>query len=296
MRNALQLPSLLALRVFECVGRLQSFRAAGEELCISQSAVSYHIKALENDLGVKVFERHARGISFTMEGHTYFDLVRHSFRLLEDGTIAMRASAAPATLKVSVLPSFAAGWLAQRLAKFSKQYPEIDLVLDPVLVLADLNRGDADIAIRFGQGGWADVECELLIAEQLCPVASPGFLAARPAIQTPADVLAHPLLIVQRPFEWTRWADHCGVDLSKAHTVQLAEYNIVLQAAVEGVGIAMGRRSLVSGRIEAGQLVQVFDNWISPTSMGYWICHPKKSGKAAAQAFASWLRKEALAG
>ena len=294
MRNAPNLPSLSALRVFECVGRLQSFRAAGEELCISQSAVSYHIKALEDDLGVKVFERHARGISFTAEGNAYFDLIRESFRMLEDGTIAMRASAAPATLRVSVLPSFAAGWLVQRLARFAEQFPDIELVLDPGLGLADLNRGDADIAIRFGQGGWPDVESELLIAEQLCPVASPLLLAAGPPIHTPQDVLAHSLLVVKRPFEWTRWADHCGVDFSVAHTVQLADYNIVLQAAVEGVGIAMGRRFLVSGRINTGLLTQVFDNWISPASLGYWVCYPQKSRKAAARVFASWLSQEAL--
>ncbi|MES2938187.1 MAG: LysR substrate-binding domain-containing protein [Pseudomonadota bacterium] len=290
MKNAPGLPPLPTLRVFECVGRLQSFRAAGEELCISQSAVSYHIKQLEQDLGVQLFLRQPRGISFTDQGRTYFDLIGQSFRLLREGTDALRSPNAPARLKVSVLPSFAAGWLVQRLGGFRAENPALDVVLDPGLGLANLDRGDADLAIRYGRGDWDDVDCELLLPERLCPVASPALLRRGPPVRAARDLATHTLLQVSRPYEWDLWAEAMGIDLDAAKTLQLTDYNIVLQAATDGLGIAMGREFLVRARVEAGVLATAFGSWVALPLLGYWLCLPRHGVKPQARAFTEWMR------
>jgi len=293
MRSNTRLPPLRSLSVFECVGRLQSFRAASEELCITQSAVSYHIKSLEQSLGVKVFERHARGIAFRPEGRAYFDLIRQTFLRLEDGTVAIRGTSAPVKLRVSVLPAFAANWLVRRLQRFNEMHPDIEVLLDSALALADLNRGEADLSIRYGFGDWPGVRTEQVLAEQLCPVASPAYLERSGRIQKPADVLRHPLLHVSRPEEWNLWAAARGISLQGARVHQLTDYNVVQQAVVEGMGIAMGRRFLIEDRIAAGALTQLFDDWLQPESLGYWICLPAHRDKSAARVFAGWLLEEA---
>jgi LysR family glycine cleavage system transcriptional activator len=291
MKTLPGLPPLPALRVFECVGRLQSFRAAGEELCISQSAVSYHIKQLEQELGVQLFLRQPRGISFTEPGQRYHELVGRAFRLLHEGTAALRAPAAPARLKVSVLPSFAAGWLVQRLDGFRALHPALEVVLDPGLGLADLERGDADLAVRYGRGDWSDVQCELLLPERLLPVASPALLRHGPAVRVPGDLLGHTLLQVSRPYEWSLWADAMGVDLAGARMLQLTDYNIVLQAAVDGLGVAMGREFLVRGRVDAGMLAPACGAAVAVPLLGYWVCLPRSGVKPQARAFADWMRQ-----
>ncbi len=292
MKNIPGLPPLPALRVFECVGRLQSFRAAGLELCISQSAVSYHIKQLEQDLGVRLFLRQPRGISFTEQGRGYFDLIGRSFRLLRDGTAALRAPDAPVRLTVSVLPSFAAGWLVQQLASFRAGHPALEVVLDPGLGLANLDRGDADLAIRYGRGDWDDVDCELLRPERLCPVASPALLRRGPPLRSARDLAGHTLLQVSRPYEWELWAEAAGVGLGPVKTLQLTDYNIVLQAAADGLGIAMGREFLVRARIEAGVLAAACGSWVALPLLGYWVCLPRHGVKPQARAFAAWLREQ----
>lgn len=292
MKSLPGLPPLPALRVFECVGRLQSFRAAGEELCISQSAVSYHIKQLEQDLGVPLFTRQARGISFTPQGRSYYDLIGQSFRLLRDGTAALRTPDAPARLKVSVLPSFAAGWLVQRLEGWRAGHPSLEVALDPGLGLANLDRGDADLAIRYGRGDWDDVDCELLLPERLCPVASPALLRRGAPLRTPHELIGHTLLQVSRPYEWDLWADAMRVDLGAVKTLQLTDYNIVLQAAADGLGVAMGREFLVRARIEAGVLQPVCGSWVALPLLGYWLCLPRTGVKPQAHAFAAWLRAQ----
>jgi len=292
MRALPNLPSFAALRTFEVVGRLQSFRKASEELCISQSAVSYHIKTLEDGVRVKLFSRHPRGIAFTPHGKTYWEVVREAFGLVEDATLTLRAPAGPQSVKISVLPSFATGWLVQRLPRFRAAWPLVTVTLDPRLELVDLDGGEADLAIRYGQGDWPGVRSEKLLAERLSPVASPALMRSGPALQRPDDVLKHTLLFVSRPYEWQLWADASGVDLSGARTLQLTEYNIVVQAAVDGLGLAMGRQLLLADRLRSAALVQPLQSDVSPATLGYWICRGRRSSPQA-QLLVEWLQKEA---
>jgi LysR family glycine cleavage system transcriptional activator len=293
MRIPDNLPPLAALRVFEAVGRLRSFRKASEELCISQSAVSYHIKNLEEEVGVKLFNRHARGIAFTTNGESYWSAVRDAFGVIEKATAGIRPPSGVQIVKLSVLPSFATGWLVQRLQRFSAACPHVRVSIDPRLELADLDNGAADVAIRYGLGDWPEAECVQLLPERLIPVCSPALLEAGPPIRTPQDVLAHTLLFVSRPYEWELWAQASGVDLSKARSLQLTEYNIVLQAALDGLGLAMGRQLLVEDRLRAQTLSSPLPQQVCPPTLGYWICHSRRGLTPQAQTFVDWLRKTA---
>lgn len=289
MKTPSDLPPFPALCAFEAVGRLQSFRLAAEELCISQSAVSYHVKTLEDAAGAQLFERRPRGIAFTPAGQAYWRAVADALRRLRRATAALQPAPGAQTVRLSVLPSFASGWLLPRLAAFQAARPDIHVALDPRLELADLDGGEMDLAIRYGHGRWPGVKSRLLLAEQLAPVASPALLRRGHPIRCPQDVAAHSLLHVSRRDEWEQWAQATGADLADARTQHLTEYGIVLQAAVDGLGVAMGRRLLVADRLAVGQLVAPLPQWVAPPQLGYWLCRGRRAPGKAAQAVMDWL-------
>ena len=292
MRSSPTLPPLQALRAFEAVARLSSFRRAGEELSITQSAVSHQIRELEQNLGAKLFVRKARGVELTPQGQQYFETVLRAFDLLKSGTINLRRHAKREQVRVSLLPSFAANWLVPRLNRFSAAHPEIDLVLDPTLRLADLAADEADLAIRYGNGSWEGSDNRLLMIERLSPVISPALLKRGPSLSEPRDVLEHTLLLPARPYDWEVWASANGLDLSGARTIKLSDYNVVLQAALDGHGVAIGRLLLIADRIRSGALMQPCNVVTSPR-VGHWLVTPRRlQPTAAATAFSQWLVDE----
>ncbi len=289
MRSSALLPPLAALRAFEAVGRLLSFRRAGEELLITQSAVSHHIRALEAALGVRLFERRARSIALTPAGARYLEAVGAAFALIREGTAELTRP----LLRVSVLPSFAANWLVPRLPQFEAQHPGIAVELEPTLALVDLAAGEADLAIRYGEGPWPGGRAELLVAEALTPVLSPA-LQARQPVATPQDLLGHTLLLSRRPIDWEAWAAAAGIDLGRARRVQLTDYNIVLQAALDGQGVALGRSWLIEDRLRAGALIAPCPLSVTRAQFGHWLLLPADRRPApAAAAFAAWLKRVA---
>lgn len=249
MRPSTVLPPLLALRAFEAVGRLLSFRRAGEELQITQSAVSHHVRRLELTLGVRLFERHPRSIKLTSAGKRYLNTIAQAFALIGEGTVELTQTRARQQLRISLLPSFAANWLVPRLAQFRARHPMIDVELDPTLRLIELSAGEADLAIRYGDGRWPGVRSQLLTSEQLTPVLSPALAKNQPLTQ-PSHLLGHTLLLTKNPADWEIWSETIGLDLSRARSIQLTDYNIVIQAALDGQGVALGRRLLIEDRIQ----------------------------------------------
>ncbi len=296
MRSSPDMPPLQALRVFEAVGRLSSFRRAAEELLITQSAVSHQIAQIEGALGVRLFIRKARGVELTEAAARYLIRVQASFAILADATIDLRGAAARQSLRVSLLPSFAANFLAPRLARFAELHPDIDLVLDPTLHLADVAAAAADIAIRYGGGDYPEVAKRLLAPERLVVVASPGLLAKGAAIQEPADLLRHRLLATRSPMEWAVWAAANGVDLAEAAFIQLTDYNVVLQAALDGQGLAIGRLLFIKERLRLGQLVQVLPAVVTSPRAGHWLVSGRgRRFTPAMTCFADWLTAEIAA-
>ena len=292
MRASPTLPPLHALRAFEAVGRLLSFRRAGEELLISQSAVSHHIRQLETYLNVRLFHRQPRSISLTTEGATYLAQITTAFELIGDSTRALHGRAGRARVKVSLLPSFAANWLVPRLKRFHARHPDIDIDLEPTLDLADLERGEVDLAIRYGDGRWPRCEASLLVAESLTPVVSPTLLPVERGDWQVSDLYRQTLLLSRNPVDWDIWAQAAGFNIAQVPTIQLTDYNIVLQAAVDGQGVAMGRLLLVQDRLRSGALVAPFSDVILSDRAGHWLVTAEtRNPSPATQAFIAWLHK-----
>lgn len=299
MRSTRSLPALVSLRAFEAAARRLSFSLAAQELFVTQSAISHHIQRLERELGVALFERRTRAVALTPEGLAYFQHVHPAFELLRQGTDQLRASAAPrVTLKVGLLASFATRWLAPRLPAFAAAHPEIDLQLLPDIGLADVAGGDVDVAIRYGRGAWPGVASRLLMTEHLSVVGAPGLVSGRKRPRTPDDLLRHPLLTshARQPFEWDAWARQFGMDLGRAQTVHLHDYNIVVEAALAGQGLAMGRHRLIASHLASGALVQALPGAVlKDPRIGWWFVAPRGALPPQAAALRDWLTEAARA-
>lgn len=297
MRSTRSLPALVSLRAFEAAARRLSFSLAAQELFVTQSAISHHIQRLESELGVALFERRTRAVALTPAGQTYFDQVHAAFELLRQGTDAIRApTQARITLKVGLLASFATRWLAPRLPGFATAHPGIDLQLQPDIGLADVAGGEVDVAIRYGRGVWPGVTSRLLMTERLSVVCAPALIAGRKRPRTPDDLLRHPLLTshAKQPFEWDAWARHYGMDLGRAQTVRLHDYNIVVEAALAGQGLAMGRHRLIASHLASGALVPALpDAVLEDSRIGWWFVAPRGALSPAAKALQDWLRETA---
>lgn len=288
-----RLPPLNTLRVFEAVGRLLSFGKAADELHITQSAVSHQIRNLEADLGVALFIRKTRAIELTAEGRRYLAAMQQVFDLLAQSTSDIVKNER-VDVRISLLSSFATNWLIPRLRHFNLEYPDINLQIEPGIGLVDLASGQVDLAIRYGHGAWRGVDSRLLLAERLSPVCSPELLARGPALRQPIDLLGHSLLLSysKEPFEWTAWSQAAGVDLSTAQKSMLHDYNIVLQAALDGQGVAMGRQVLIRDKLKAGSLVQPFSQFVAGNIGHYLVTAPGKLPRHV-QCFADWICREA---
>jgi LysR family glycine cleavage system transcriptional activator len=270
MRSTRDLPPLPSLRAFDAVARLLSFRRAGEELLITQSAVSHHVRKVEIHLGMRLFDRHAKSISLTKAGERYALAVARAFSLIEEATVEITGATSRPRVRISLLPSFAAMWLMPRLSAFRAAHPDIEFDIQPTLTTVDPGAGEVDIAIRYGDGRYAGVRAELLMMERLTPVLSPALASMRPVLR-PADLGRHTLLFSRKQDEWDAWAMSAGIDIGAAEHAKLTDYNIVLQAALDGQGVAMGRTVMIASKLESGALVAPFDIAIEEQEFGYWL-------------------------
>ena len=291
MRRSNSMSPLPALRAFEAAGRLLNFRRAGEELLISQSAISHHIKLLEEFIGQSVFLRRARQVRLTEAGAAYHAIVTAAFDTLRCGTSEASRPIRSSTVRVSLLPSFAANWMVRRLPDFTARHPDIRVELDPTLVIANMQSGNVDLAIRYDAGGWEGSMAEAFLAESLTPIASPALIKIAKLVG-PNDMLEHPLLLTRNADDWQAWGKLAGVNLTHANTIQLVDYNIVIQAAEEGRGIALGRRTLLQDKLGNGTLVELWPDLILKNAAAYWLVeNDKKKRTPAAQKFYDWLKE-----
>jgi LysR family transcriptional regulator, glycine cleavage system transcriptional activator len=289
-----RMPPLATLNAFEAAGRLLSFSRAAGELLITQSAVSHHIRKLETALETRLFIRRTRAIELTPAGAAYLAVLTDAFDRIAEGTQHLRRVPERAVLKLSLLSSFATHWLIPRLPRFATRHPEIDLQLETSIGLSDIAQGEAQMAIRYGRGDWPGIAAALLMPERLSPVCSPAFFSRYPLVR-PGDLSGLPLLFSysRNPFEWSAWAAANDFDLAAARSVMLHDYNIVLQAALDGQGVAIGRHRLIAEALRAGTLVQPFpDRVLAPPAVGYWLVTRSGAKDAAVAALVAWLREE----
>ncbi|KJV09397.1 hypothetical protein VZ95_11755 [Elstera litoralis] len=281
------LPNLAALRAFEAAGRHLSFSRAADELFVTQGAVSRHVQTLEQDLGLSLFER-TRPLTLTPHGAAYHTAIRQAFAGMIAATRTARAEAAAPRrkIRVTLLASFAAHWLMPRLPAFEAAHPEIELILEPNVRWVDPASGQIDLALRYGKGGY-DGLAECFLPETLVPVISATYPA--PTLETlPAHRLLHP----SDTWEWRDWLAAQGIALASIPQQQaLADYNITLQAARDGLGVAMGRLNLVGPLIARGDLIALPLPRLAGV-FGHWsIIDPARVDDPALTAVRTWLRQ-----
>lgn len=291
MRRSKTLPPLESLRVFHEVARQEGFRKAGDTLLISQSAVSHHIRKLEDVLGRPLFQRHSKSISLTEAGQEMLEATQAGFDLIAEATARLRQSVETAPLRISLLPSFATNWLLPRIDRFRARHSNIEVQLDPTLALADLAQGDADLAIRYGSRPQVP-HCRRLFTEALCPAVSADY-PARMSIRTPSDVLAYPLLDSQGSHDWRIWLEANGLDPSRGQFMQLRDYNVVLEAIASGLGIGMARKRLTSNQIASGRIKLCFEQSVIVEEAAHWlISRGDQAQHPSTKTFIKWLVAE----
>ena len=294
-----RLPPLNALRCFDIAAKHLSFTKAAAELHVTHSAVSHQIKALEEWLGLPLFRRVNRGLVLTEAGQAYLKPIREAFERLGDATRRLRVRERSGPLTVSVMPSFAGKWLVPRLGRFRQRHPDIDVRISASSELADFERDDVDIAVRYGRGSWPGLKVELLMHETLFVVCSPSLLQGPDAIRAPADIARHTLLsdLDWRIDVWQIWFEAAGLGNVEARRALSFNYsNLMIQAAVDGLGVALSQHALAGDDLAAGRLVRPFDISL-PTEYAYYVVMPEVSAeRPKIAAFRNWLKDEARAG
>lgn len=289
-----RLPPMAALRAFEAAAELLSFKAAAGQLHRTPSAISHQIRRLEGELGVMLFRREPSGLRLTEAGAAYRDAVREALDGLAAATARMRRTHDPAALTVSLFPSLAVRWLIPRLHDFRARHPGIEIELVSSLRQADFDSGAIDAAIRFGDGDWAGLASDPLMVEESFPVCSPAVRDGPPPLGEPGD-LAHATLLHNgaHPGEWRSWLEAAGVEGVGADGGPVLDAsNEVLTAAVNGLGVALGRTPLVDPDLEAGRLVAPFDLRVRTPGM-YWLVAPVETADGdALSAFREWLARQ----
>ncbi len=294
-----QLPPLNALRAFEAAARHLSFTKAADELHVTQAAISHQVKALEETLGLPLFRRFNRRLVLTTEGQAYLPALRDAFDQMAAATLRLRSDDGTGQLKVSTLQSFGAKWLVPRLPRFREQHPNIDVMVSTSGHLIDFAREEFDLAIRFGEGNYPDLHSLHLTDDEAFPVCSPRLLKGRHPLRSPDDLRHHTLLhdSVSRLEEspnWRGWFKAAGItDIDYNRGPGYSDSAMVLQAAIAGQGVALGRRSLAIEDLRAGHLVQPFGPVI-PTRFSYFVVSPKAGcDRFKVRAFRVWLLEEA---
>ncbi len=289
-----RLPSLNALRAFEAVARQLSLTKAAHELHVTPGALSHQIKLLEDQLGAKLFRRSARGLQFTDLGRDYLPVVREAFDRLTAGTESLFSPGPSGTLTVSVSPNFAAKWLVPRLARFSATHPEIDLRIAATVEHVDFVASDVDLAVRHGNGQWAGLSVAKLIAEKIIPVASPRLAQGQSALRRPADLRKLTLLLAPGPVDWRSWLDMAKVrSVDVRRGTRFDAMSMAIDAAIDGLGVALARTALAAHDLVAGRLIQPFGPAIDAPFAYYVVCPIPHARRPKVRAFCDWLLAEA---
>lgn len=290
-----RLPPLNALKAFEAAARYESFTRAAEELCVTQGAVSHQVKALEAELGVKLFNRERQRLIITEAGRGYLEVVRDALDRIAAGTERLLQRQSAGALTVSTSPNFAAKWLVHRLARFAEAHPGIDLRVSASLHHVDFAREDVDVAIRHGDGQASGLHVTRLCAEELAPVCSPKLMRGRHGLRQPGDLARHTLLHVNDRNDWVRWLEAAGVnDIDLSRGPVLNQASMALDAAVDGQGVALARTALAAWDLIGGRLVRPFPLAL-PVPYAYWIVCPKATANLPKIVrFREWLLAEAI--
>lgn len=292
-----RLPPLESLRYFEAAARHGSFTRAAHELCLTQSAVSQKILALEDRLGYRLFERLPRGLRMTVEGEKLFAGVSAAFEQLISTVGTIGNEALEGTIKVRAMPSFATRWLMPRLARFGAAYPQVQLDIDAAITRTDFRAEDVDIAVSCEWTDDARLQQLALFDDLSYPVASPALLASQP-LDDYADLANARLLHDSMPHanystNWDGFLTRLGrFDVPTRGGSAFSRADMVIQAACAGQGVALARHSLVADEIADGRLLRPFPD-VMPEGTVYLVCPRQNAERPRIAAFIGWLQQEA---
>ncbi|MDJ1159525.1 LysR family transcriptional regulator [Chelatococcus sp. SYSU_G07232] len=293
----LTLPSLAALAAFEAAARHLSFTKAAEELNLTQGAVSRQVAGLEDQLGLKLFERVRQRVVLTAAGAAYAAEVRDGLARLSAATVnAMAFRGAGGVLNLAILPTFGTRWLIPRLPGFFQRNPSVTINFATRVLPFDFAHEGLDAAIHFGDAVWPGARLHRLMGEEIVPVASPA-LIARAGLKQPADVLSVPLLQqATRPRAWAQWLVAQGLAPDRAVMgPRFEQFAMVAQAAVAGLGLAIVPRFLVEEELKSGALAVPFDRPVTSAEAYYLVYPEEKANRPAVAAFRDWLVGECAA-
>lgn len=287
------LPPLPAIRAFDAAARHGSFTAAADELGMTQAAVSYQIKILEERVGAPLFERYARGVALTEVGGKLSQRTSAALDILADAYSDAKGANA-GLLSISVIPTFATNFLAQRLGGFQLDHPEIAVRMEISETLTDFTTGDVDVAIRGGYGAWDGLVSRLLLPTNFTPMLSPELLKKAGSMRTPEDLLKLPILSHGDPW-WERWLSLFGMGEAEVAASPVTSFGpqiVEAGAAIAGHGVAMLTPAFFQNDLERGALVQPFKE-VGDDGSGYWLVYPESRRNAVKiKKFRSWIEKE----
>ena len=288
---AARIPPIQCLLSFEALARLRSVTVAADELNVTPSAVSHRIRQLESQLGFKLFGR--SDFSLSVEGTAYLAQVRLALKALESPLGAPGPGSKSTQLRLAVTPTFSRQILLPRLALFRHAYPDVELILQVSIPLLNVTAEGADLEVRFGAGGYSDVDEVRILSDEVFPVCSPEYLhefGPFEGFDTAADVARARL--IRSPLEpWRTWFQHCRINLPEPREgSQFNDVGLTLDAAVAGFGVALARSKLGLAWLDSGRLIRLSLRAV-PSPHHHFLCwKPGTLERWECAAFADWLK------
>lgn len=286
------LPSTSALAAFDSVARLGSFSAAAEELSLTQGAISRQVSALEEQLGILLFDRTSRGVNLTAAGADYSKAITNALAEIRSASLQAMTKQHNDQLNLAILPTFGTRWLMPRIPHFVARHPEITLNFATRIGVFDFDRDGIDMAIHIGQPNWPGADCTFLMDEMVAPVASPTFLKSHP-IDKAEDLLRMPLLhMASRPGAWGHWFESLRIAGTPSQAMRFEQFGSVAQACIAGLGLALMPLFLIDSELVSGQLVEAFPHQVKSPSAYYAVAPLSKADFRPVAAFRAWLLEE----
>ncbi len=282
------------LRAFDVAARTLNLSAAANELNVTHAAVSRQVKQLEQRLGTKLFERLPRGLKLTAHGTLLAAGTREAFDRLASAIEDVSTPTIRRKLTITTFASLAARWLMPRIQAFAMKFPDIDLQVSTTARLVDFAREDVDIGIRFGHGRYPSLHVVSLLAPKEIIVCAPELLKRGPPLRTFADLEHHTLLHDDSYRSWSRWLEAVGANgVNARRGIICGDRNAMLQAALEGQGVAIASTVFSGSDLAARRLVQVFAEEVPSEFSIYAVCLPRRLDDPLVAGVLDWLAQEA---
>jgi LysR family glycine cleavage system transcriptional activator len=285
-----ELPPLLSARAFEAAARHLSFQEAADELHVTPSAISHQVRSLEAFLGVELFRRDHRGVILTAEGDAYLCKLRKAFDTMASATADIKREKLSGRFVLGATSAFISRWIVPRFSRFAAEFPNINVELKALVTALDFAKQDLDMAVTIGPRDWPGLRADRIMSTPLFVICSPKLATA---MKKPSDLRSQTLLHYDQGEEWSRWLKKAGVEMDSSAGPRFNDCNVMLQAAVEGNGVALSFTALARRELEEGKLVGLFELKISPNAWYYVISPDNSADMPKPTALRKWILKEA---